>query len=78
MEKPSPASSPSNLAILGSYILVPAIFEVIRQTSPGKNDEIQLTDSIKILNSDKKVYAHLFRGRRDHIEEETRLAESEY
>ena len=67
VEKPSPDSAPSNLAILGSYIMVPEIFEAIRQTSPGKNNEIQLTDSMKILNFRKKIYAHLFRGRRYDI-----------
>jgi len=67
VEKPSPDSSPSDLAILGSYILVPEIFEAIRQTSPGKNNEIQLTDALKILNSHQKVYAHLFSGRRYDI-----------
>ena len=50
VEKPSPESAPSDLAILGSYILTPAIFDAIRQTSPGRNDEIQLTDALNILN----------------------------
>ena len=67
VEKPSPDAAPSDLAILGSYILVPEIFEAIRQTSPGKNGEIQLTDALKILNSHQKMYAHLFSGRRYDI-----------
>jgi UTP--glucose-1-phosphate uridylyltransferase len=67
VEKPSPDSAPSDLAILGSYIMVPEIFDAIRQTSPGKNDEIQLTDSMKILNSKKEIYAHLFTGKRYDI-----------
>lgn len=67
VEKPSPDAAPSDLAILGSYILVPEIFEAITQTSPGKNGEIQLTDALKILNSHQKMYAHLFSGRRYDI-----------
>ena len=67
VEKPSPESAPSDLAILGSYILTPAIFDAIRQTSPGRNDEIQLTDALNILNREQKMYAHLFSGRRYDI-----------
>jgi len=67
VEKPSPKSAPSNLAILGSYILTHGIFNAIQQTSPGKNGEIQLTDSLNILNCQQKMYAHLFSGRRYDI-----------
>jgi len=67
VEKPSPDSTPSDLAILGSYILTPAIFDAIKQTSPGKNGEIQLTDAMKLLSSRQKMYAHLFSGKRYDI-----------
>lgn len=67
VEKPSPESTLSDLAILGSYILVPEIFDAIKQTSPGRNGEIQLTDALKILNCRQKMYAHLFSGRRYDI-----------
>jgi UTP--glucose-1-phosphate uridylyltransferase len=67
VEKPSPESAPSDLAILGSYILTPAIFNAIRQTPSGRNDEIQLTDALNILNREQKMYAHLFSGRRYDI-----------
>jgi UTP--glucose-1-phosphate uridylyltransferase len=67
VEKPSPESAPSDLAILGSYILTPGIFNAIRQTSPGRNGEIQLTDALNILNCQQKMYAHLFSGRRYDI-----------
>ena len=67
VEKPSPQSAPSNLAILGSYILTHGIFNAIQQTSPGKNGEIQLTDALNILNCQQKMYAHLFSGRRYDI-----------
>lgn len=67
VEKPSPESAPSELAILGSYILTPGIFNAIRKTSPGRNDEIQLTDALNILNREQKMYAHLFSGRRYDI-----------
>jgi UTP--glucose-1-phosphate uridylyltransferase len=67
VEKPAPESAPSDLAILGSYILTPGIFKAIRQTSPGKNGEIQLTDALNILNCRQKMYAHLFSGRRYDI-----------
>lgn len=67
VEKPLPESAPSDLAILGSYILTPGIFNAIRQTSPGKNGEIQLTDALNILNCRQKMYAHLFSGRRYDI-----------
>jgi len=67
VEKPSPESAHSDLAILGSYILVPEIFDAIKQTSPGKNGEIQLTDALNILNCRQKMYAHLFSGRRYDI-----------
>ena len=67
VEKPSIDEAPSNLAILGRYILTPEIFECLKETKPGKNGEIQLTDAMRILNTKEKIYAYLFRGRRYDI-----------
>jgi UTP--glucose-1-phosphate uridylyltransferase len=67
VEKPSPELAPSDLAILGTYLLTPGIFKAIQKTPPGKNGEVQLTDALKILNSREKLYAHLFSGKRYDI-----------
>lgn len=57
VEKPSPEEAPSNLAIAARYVLSPAVYEAIERTPPGKGNEIQLTDSIRILlQSGHKVY----------------------
>jgi UTP--glucose-1-phosphate uridylyltransferase len=65
VEKPVAESAPSNLAILGRYILTPAIFKAIEKTPPGKGDEIQLTDALRKL--DEKSYAYIYRGSRYDI-----------
>jgi len=65
VEKPSPESAPSNLAILGRYILTPAIFDAIEQTPAGRGDEIQLTDALR--NLEEKRYAYIYRGKRYDI-----------
>jgi len=49
VEKPDPAEAPSNLAIIGRYVLDPAVFDVLRDTGPGRGGEIQLTDALKTL-----------------------------
>jgi len=67
VEKPSVEDAPSNLAIIGRYILTPEIFDCIRETKPGKGNEIQLTDAMKILNTRERMYAYLFRGKRYDI-----------
>ncbi len=64
VEKPKPSAAPSDLAIIGRYILTPDIFSVIEKTSPGKGGEIQLTDALKSLLQKKPVYGYLFEGRR--------------
>ncbi|NED94644.1 UTP--glucose-1-phosphate uridylyltransferase GalU [Phytoactinopolyspora alkaliphila] len=69
VEKPDPADAPSNLAIIGRYVLHPAVFEVLRNTEPGRGGEIQLTDALKTLagvpaESGGGVRAVVFRGRR--------------
>jgi UTP--glucose-1-phosphate uridylyltransferase len=62
VEKPSPAAAPSNLAIIGRYILAPEIFTALEQTKPGKGGEIQLTDGLKLLMEKQPIYAYKFQG----------------
>ncbi|MCF6522306.1 UTP--glucose-1-phosphate uridylyltransferase GalU [Streptomyces sp. JJ36] len=68
VEKPSAAEAPSNLAIIGRYVLDPAVFDVLRKTEPGRGGEIQLTDALQALASDPSlggpVHGVVFRGRR--------------
>jgi len=62
VEKPSPSEAPSNLAIIGRYILVPEIFSALEQTKPGKGGEIQLTDGLRLLMRKQPIYAYEFEG----------------
>ena len=64
VEKPSPEQAPSNLGVVGRYILDGRIFEKLRQTRPGAGGEIQLTDAIAALMRDEPVFAYEFRGTR--------------
>jgi UTP--glucose-1-phosphate uridylyltransferase len=68
VEKPDPAEAPSNLAIIGRYVLDPAVFEVLRKTDPGRGGEIQLTDALQVLAADPSlggpVHGVVFKGRR--------------
>lgn len=64
VEKPAPEDAPSNLAIIGRYILSPDIFDVIRSTPPGKNGEMQITDALQIQAAQGKVIGYRFKGRR--------------
>ncbi len=64
VEKPDPKDAPSNLAIIGRYILTPDIFDIIGDTPPGKNDEIQLTDALLTQANNGCVLAYKFKGRR--------------
>jgi len=64
VEKPKPEDAPSDLAIIGRYLLTPEIFEELERTEPGKGNEIQLTDAIDSLNKRQHVYAHQFMGKR--------------
>jgi UTP--glucose-1-phosphate uridylyltransferase len=68
VEKPDPADAPSNLAVIGRYVLHPRIFEVLRHTEPGRGGEIQITDALQtIAQQDGEgggVYGVVFRGRR--------------
>ena len=64
VEKPSPEEAPSNVAILGRYLITPAIFEILENTKPGKGGEIQLTDALKELATKEDMYSYTFEGRR--------------
>jgi len=64
VEKPSPADSPSNLAIIGRYILTPGIFRKLASTRRGKGGEVQLTDALKSLLKDEPIYGFIFEGKR--------------
>jgi UTP--glucose-1-phosphate uridylyltransferase len=64
VEKPSVEDAPSNLAIIGRYILTPDIFELLETTSPGKNGEIQITDALLEQAKNGCVMAYKFKGRR--------------
>ena len=64
VEKPEPKDAPSNLAIIGRYILTPDIFDVIRDTPTGKGSEIQITDALLTLAKQGKVLAYKFEGQR--------------
>jgi len=64
VEKPSREDAPSNLAIIGRYILTPDIFDILRTTEPGTNGEVQLTDAIMTQAGTGCVMAYKFKGRR--------------
>ncbi len=64
VEKPEPEDAPSNLAIIGRYILTPDIFDIIRETKPGKGGEIQITDALLTQAQQGKVLAYKFKGKR--------------
>ena len=64
VEKPDPADAPSNLAIIGRYVLTPKIFDKLEQTQRGAGDEIQLTDAIAALMEEQEVFGYEFEGTR--------------
>ncbi|MBC2576329.1 UTP--glucose-1-phosphate uridylyltransferase GalU [Peptostreptococcus canis] len=64
VEKPNPDEAPSNMAILGRYIINPEIFDILGDLPPGKNGEIQLTDALEKLNEKSSMYAYIFEGKR--------------
>lgn len=64
VEKPDPADAPSNLAIIGRYILTPDIFDILRSTPPGRNGEVQITDALMTQAAAGRVLGYRFRGRR--------------
>ncbi|MES9683054.1 UTP--glucose-1-phosphate uridylyltransferase [Bacillus sp. AFS001701] len=69
VEKPSQEEAPSNLAIMGRYVLSPKIFEILNELKPGAGGEIQLTDAIAELNHLEAVYAYEFEGTRYDVGE---------
>jgi len=64
VEKPKPDEAPSNLAIIGRYIFTPMIFEALQKIPVGKNNELQLTDAIKLLSEKEAIYGKLIEGKR--------------
>ncbi|RFA27765.1 UTP--glucose-1-phosphate uridylyltransferase [Alkalilimnicola ehrlichii] len=64
VEKPKPENAPSNLGVVGRYILSPSIFQILRRTKPGAGGEVQLTDAIAELLAQESVFAYEFEGRR--------------
>ncbi len=64
VEKPAPGTAPSNVAVLGRYIITPGIFRCLEETKPGAGGEIQLTDALKMLAAKESMYAYDFIGRR--------------
>lgn len=63
VEKPNATEAPSNLAIMGRYVLTPTIFNALKVIKPGTGDEIQLTDAIELLNQSERVVAHGVQGK---------------
>lgn len=64
VEKPSKEEAPSNIAILGRYVINPEIFQILEHTKPGKGGEIQLTDGLRELAKREAMYAYIFDGKR--------------
>ena len=64
VEKPGPSEAPSNLGIVGRYILTPRIFDILKFTQPGKNGEIQLTDALNLLLKEQQLFACELEGTR--------------
>lgn len=64
IEKPELSEAPSNIAVLGRYIISPTIFELLEHTAPGKGGEVQLTDALKQLALVEPVWAYCFEGKR--------------
>ncbi|WP_251422237.1 UTP--glucose-1-phosphate uridylyltransferase GalU [Lactococcus muris] len=64
VEKPAIEDAPSDLAIIGRYLLTPEIFQILEKQKPGAGNEIQLTDAIETLNKTQRVFAHEFTGKR--------------
>ena len=64
VEKPKPEEAPSDLAIIGRYLLTPEIFDLLEKQEPGAGNEVQLTDAIDALNKTQRVFAREFKGKR--------------
>ena len=64
IEKPELSEAPSNIAVLGRYIISPTVFDLLEHTAPGKGGEVQLTDALKQLAMVEPVWAYCFEGKR--------------
>ena len=64
IEKPEISQAPSNLAIIGRYILTPDIFDILKKIKPDKNGEVQITDALQVQAKQGKVVAYKFKGKR--------------
>ena len=64
VEKPQPEQAPSSLAIVGRYVLSPTIWDLLKETPVGAGDEIQLTDTLKLLLKEEEIEGHVLKGRR--------------
>ena len=64
VEKPAPEQAPSTIAVIGRYVLTPDIFAVLERTEPGRNGEIQLTDALRVLAREGRLYGRILDGRR--------------
>jgi UTP--glucose-1-phosphate uridylyltransferase len=67
VEKPEPEKAPSQLGIVGRYVLTPDLFEILENTRAGRGGEIQLTDALRILNRRRPIYACTLKGHRHDI-----------
>ncbi|MBO6383961.1 UTP--glucose-1-phosphate uridylyltransferase GalU [Enterococcus casseliflavus] len=76
VEKPNPEDAPSDLAIIGRYLLRPEIFDVLEKQEPGAGNEIQLTDAIDSLNKTQRVFAHEFKGKRYDVGDKLGMVEA--
>lgn len=76
VEKPKQGTAPSNLAIMGRYVLTPEIFDYLKSQKEGTGNEIQLTDAIERMNSESQVYAYDFEGNRYDVGEKLRFVKT--
>ena len=76
IEKPSVEEAPSNIGTVGRYVLTPEIFDCIKKTPPGKGNEIQLTDAIRLLIEEEDVYGYAFDGKRYDAGDKVRYVEA--
>lgn len=76
VEKPKPEDAPSDLAIVGRYLLRPEIFSILENQEPGAGGEIQLTDAIDELNKTQRVFAHEFKGKRYDVGDKLGMLEA--
>ena len=64
VEKPDRDQAPSNLAVIGRYIIMPEIFRILERQEPGRGGEIQLTDALRVLNKEQQMAAYLMQAKR--------------